>query len=95
MIAVPVIETVVAALTVSEELPFNVNDDITYVPPVSASVAPALTITVPYAPALRVFVPVLTVTEVVPAVAAGATGAVGIAGKGETVPYVELPFVAR
>jgi hypothetical protein len=38
--------------------------------------------------------PVLTVTDVVPAVALGIAGAAGIvAGNVDTVPYVELPLV--
>jgi hypothetical protein len=46
-LAAPVIERVDAVLTVSVALLLRVSDEKTYVPPVSTSVAPALTRTVP------------------------------------------------
>ena len=55
----PVTESVVAAVTTSVP-PFSVNDEKTYEPPVSVSVAPELTVTAPYAPAAIVRVPELS-----------------------------------
>jgi hypothetical protein len=86
-LADPVIERVVAALTASVDPLFIVREAKTYVPPVSDSVAPEFTVTLPYAPAVMVFdAPEFSVTEVVPAVTDGSDGAAGIAGKFETVP---------
>jgi hypothetical protein len=92
-LAAPVTETVVAALTESVAPLFSVRDEKTYVPPVSESLAPELTVTAPYAPAASVReAPEFNVTAVVPAVAGGSVGGAGIAGNVETTPCVAPLF---
>jgi hypothetical protein len=92
-LADPVTDRTVAALTESVAPLFRVKDEKTYVPPVSDSFAPELTVTPPYAPAASVRVaPEFKVIVVVPAVAAGSAGGEGIAGNVETTPWVAPLF---
>jgi hypothetical protein len=83
----PVTESVVAAVTASVPELLSVSDETTYVPPVSVSLAPELTVTLPYAPAAIVSdAPELSWIEEVPACAGGIVGGAGIAGKVERAP---------
>jgi hypothetical protein len=88
-LADPVTDRAVGAATAIVALVFSMSDEKTYVPPVRESVAPAFTVTLPYAPAPSVFdAPEFNVMAVVPAVAGGSAGNGGITGNAETGPWV-------